>query len=393
MRTLAIARVNLIRFFKNKSNLVQTFVMPVVLVLLLGAQYAGSDLPTVGFVAAETDSLVTELQTRLEGTGTFELEVFDSQSVATRAVERGELDGALFVPAGYEATLRSGGNVELEFIGRAEQQLGGVGPIVESVVTQQATLLRAARFAEDRGLSTFDAGLVAAEEMQALLPPVQVEVSTVGEAFILSGLGQFDVPAQTMLILFMFLTTLMGASAIVEARRLGVTQRMLSTPTAARTVIVGEGLSRFVVAIIQGGFIFCGTWWFFGASWGNPLAALVTLVIFAAVASGAAMLLGSLVSNDQQASSLGLMIGLALAALGGAMFPLAVLEILSDTVYRVAHVTPHAWALEALQELTASNGGFGDIAGFLGILVLFALAFYALASWRLKAVMRRTAHG
>lgn len=75
------------------------------------------------------------------------------------------------------------------------------------------------------------------------------------------------------------------------------------------------------------------------------------------------------------------------------MYPLAVMELLSDTVYRVAHVTPHAWALEAFEELTAFGGGLVDVAPFLGVLALYALVFYALAVWRLKAVMRRTAHG
>ena len=393
MKAFAIARTNLIRFFKDRSSIFQTFVLPVVLILLLGGASGGSSLPKVGFVAAEPDALVTQLQEGLAGTGSFELVEFDSRDDAVRAVERGELQGVLIVPNGYEATLRSGANAELEFVGKASDQLGGAGAIVESVVTQQATLLRAARFAEERGFATFDVALLAAEELQTTMPPVAVEVSSTGEPWKLGGLGQFDVAAQTMLILFMFMTTLLGASAIVQSRRLGVTQRMLSTPTAARTVILGEGLSRFIIGLIQGAFIFLGTWLVFDVAWGAPLAAVTIVVIFAVVSSGAAMLLGALVNNDQQAGSIGVVLGLGLAALGGAMYPLAVLEVLSDTVYRVAHVTPHAWALEAFEELTAFGGGFGDVALFLAILVGYALVFYALAIWRLKTVMRRSAHG
>lgn len=214
-----------------------------------------------------------------------------------------------------------------------------------------------------------------------------------GEPWKLAELGRFDLWSQNMLVLFMFLTTLQGASAIVASRRLGVTQRMLSTPTTARTVIVGEGTSRLVVALIQGAFVLLGTWLVFDVSWGDPLTALIIVVAFAAVASGAAMLLGALAKSDQQAGSIALAGGLVLAALGGAMYPLAVMELLSDTVYRVAHVTPHAWALEAFEELTAFGGGLVDVAPFLGVLALYALVFYALAVWRLKAVMRRTAHG
>jgi ABC-2 type transport system permease protein len=101
------------------------------------------------------------------------------------------------------------------------------------------------------------------------------------------------------------------------------------------------------------------------------------------------MLLGALASNDQQASGIATAVGLGFAALGGAMIPLAAFELLSDTVYQVAHVTPHAWALEAFLKLAAENGGIGDIAGFLLILVGYAALFFVLATWRLRTVLVR----
>lgn len=71
------------------------------------------------------------------------------------------------------------------------------------------------------------------------------------------------------------------------------------------------------------------------------------------------------------------------------MFPLAVFEILSDTVYRVAHITPHAWALESFLSLVAEDGGLGDIAGYLAILAGYAVVLFGLATWRLRKVLVR----
>ncbi len=62
------------------------------------------------------------------------------------------------------------------------------------------------------------------------------------------------------------------------------------------------------------------------------------------VSIGAAMLLEALARNEEQANGLTTALGLGLAALGGAMMPLVVIELLSDTVYQVAHISPHAWA-------------------------------------------------
>lgn len=390
MKSVAIAGVSLRRFFRDRSNVFSVFLFPILLVLLLGSMQGGASNPRLGFHVETPDAFSTQLLEGLEGIDGLVVKELGSEEAAVRAVERGEIEAALMLPDGYAATLQSGGEVELRYVSRTQnEQLQGINTAIGSVVSQQSTILRTARFAEENGAGAFDEALAIATEAQMVLPPVEVVASTAGEPFALAGLGQFDIYAQTMLVLFIFLTTLQGAAALVQSRRLGVTRRMLSTPTPARTVLFGEGLSRLAIALVQGLVIFLGTWLIFGVDWGNPLLALVVLVVFALVSSGAAMLLGAVVSNDQQAGGLATMIGLGLAALGGAMFPLAVFELLSTTVWRVAHITPHAWALESFEELVGYGGGFGDIAGFLLILLGYAAVFFTLGTWRLRAILTR----
>ncbi|CAN5812999.1 hypothetical protein BH23ACT5_BH23ACT5_05670 [soil metagenome] len=64
-------------------------------------------------------------------------------------------------------------------------------------------------------------------------------------------------------------------------------------------------------------------------NWGNPIGVGVLLVALAATGAGAAMLLGTVFHNDQQAASFSVLAGLGLAALGGSMVPL---ELLSPTM-------------------------------------------------------------
>jgi ABC-2 type transport system permease protein len=120
-----------------------------------------------------------------------------------------------------------------------------------------------------------------------------VSVETVGEAIFPSSLGQFDLGASTSLVLFMFLTGLTGSAAIIETRRLGVASRMLSTPTSAGTVVSGEGLGRFGVVMVQGLYILFATLLLFQVNWGDPLGAAAVMILFGAVAAGAAMLMGT----------------------------------------------------------------------------------------------------
>jgi ABC-2 type transport system permease protein len=389
MKSFAIAKVSLVRYLRDRSAIFTMFILPMLIVLLLGAMSGGAATPQLGFVAEGEDPLVVQLRNSLltiEGVEVVEMEDVDS---AIRGVERGELQAALIVPIDYESTLRAGDDAEIRYVAQAGQEDQTITRAVTATLTREATLLRAARFSENAGVGTFDQALGMAEELQSEIPPVEVVATTAGEPFALGNLGQFDIYAQGMLVLFIFMTTIAGATNLVQTRTLGVARRMYSTPTPVSTMLGGEALGRMTIALIQGLFIFVGTWLIFGVDWGNPLAAGMTILVFAAVATAAAMLLGSLVGNDQQAGGIATALGLGLAALGGCMFPLAVFEILSDTVYRVAHVTPHAWAMESFFTLVAEDGGLGDIAGFLLILLGYAAVLFGLATWRLRKVLVR----
>ena len=389
MRATAIARVSLVRYFRDRASFFTVFVLPMMIVLLLGAASGGSAVPKLGFSAPEPDVLTAELLASLQGADGLEVVEIDNPETAVRQVERGDVQAAVIMPIGYEATMLSGADAEIRFVTREGPTSQGVADVVNAAVTEQATLLRTARFVSERDLGTFDEALGVAGQVQSELPPVAVEATMAGEAFALAGLGQFDIYAQGMLVLFIFMTTLTAGATIVQTRRLGVARRTFSTPTSVGTMIAGEALGRFALAALQGSFIFVGTWLFFGVDWGDPLGSAVTVIVFAAVASAAAMLLGAVAGNEQQASGLSWAVGIGGAALGGCMFPLAVLEELSETVYQVAHVTPHAWALEAFQTLVVDGGGLGDIVGYLGVLAGFAAVLFLLATWRLRVVLVR----
>ena len=159
---------------------------------------------------------------------------------------------------------------------------------------------------------------------------------------------------------------------------------MFSTPTPLRTILVGEALGRFAVAMVQGLIIMLGSALAFGVDWGNPVGAALILIVFSLVGAGAGMLLGTVLHNVEQAISVGLLLGLGLAALGGSMAPL---EIFPDAMRTIAHVTPHAWGNDAFDRLVRQGGDVGDILGQLGILAAYAVVLLTLATWRLRKAL------
>ncbi len=185
------------------------------------------------------------------------------------------------------------------------------------------------------------------------------------------------------MVLFVFLMSMIGSVSLIEARRLGVIRRILSTPTAARTVVLGQGIGRFAVAMLQGLTIMIGSALLFGVRWGNPAAAGALLTAIALAGAGAGMLLGSTLRTEQQAIATGLLLGLGLGALGGCMVPV---ELFSPAMQTAAQFTPQAWAISGLAEVVRHNGGLAGILPQLGVLLAFAAVLTSLATWRLRKV-------
>ena len=187
-----------------------------------------------------------------------------------------------------------------------------------------------------------------------------------------------------MLVLFVFITSVAGAAELIEARRLGVTRRLLATPTTATTVLFGEFLGRFAIAMLQALIIFGVGWLVFGVDWGDPPAALLLVVTFALVATGVGMLLGAVLGSAEQATSIGSPVGIALGMLGGWMWPLAIVPAPMRTF---GHLFPQAWAMDAFIALIARNAGLAGILRPIAVLAAFAAVLLALATWRLRRAL------
>ncbi len=185
----------------------------------------------------------------------------------------------------------------------------------------------------------------------------------------------------------MFLTGLTGSAALIQSKNYGVTRRMLSTPTSASTVISGEALGRLAVVLVQGIYIIIATTLMFQIDWGNLLGVVAILIAFGACGAGAAMLFGTLFRNDQQASGVGVMVGLGIAALGGCMVPI---ELFPSAMETVAQFTPHAWAMDAFAELQRRDGTIVDILPQLAVILGFAAVLIAVASWRMSVTLGRS---
>lgn len=386
MKVLAIGFSNIRRMLRERSNIFFVFIFPIAIILLIGAQFGGGVNPAIGIHAADRGAIAADIESELGSIDRLDTRIFGTEDELVSAVEHGQVQAGLFLPAAMDADVASAQQIDIGFVARPD----GTGPelqaIVGSAIAKVMQPIGAAQYATLESDASFGAALSAAQDLSDGASAVDVEVSALGEALFPDTLGQFDLGASSQLVLFVFLTALAGSAALILTRQLGISQRMLSTPTSIRSIVVGESVGRFGVALVQGLYIIILTLIIFQVNWGDPIGALLILMMFSAVGAGAGVLMGSVFSNDQQAGGVGVMLSLGLAALGGCMLPI---ELFSPTMQRVAHFTPHAWALDGFAELVRRGGNTVDILPELGVLALYALVLFALASWRLRVAITR----
>jgi ABC-2 type transport system permease protein len=387
MNVVTIAVVNVRRLLRDRTGLFFIFVLPVILIVVLGTMYGGRVAPRMGIVAIDAGALGTELVDAIRNGGV-KLELKEPATVdELRArVEDGSLEIGVIVPPGYDATLRGGGVAEVTILGQPESAVSALREAVDAAIAEQSATVRAARLATSREGIPFDEALATAHSVQAELAAVTVAVERIGEGIFPATTGAFAPGAQSQLVLFMFLTSMTAATQLILTRQLGVSRRMVAAPVRIGTILLGETLGRFGVAMVQGLFIVLLSAVAFGVGWGDPLAAGMIVVLFALVGTGAAMVIGVFSNNPDQAGALGVMAGMLLGALGGAMVPL---EIFPEPAHTIAYVTPHAWAIQGLREVALRNGTIGDVLPELGVLALYAIALMAIGTWRFRRILTR----
>lgn len=383
----AIAVTNLRRLVRDRSSLVVYFLVPILLIVVLGSVF-GSAEPRLGLVLEDDGPLAAELAAELES-----LEGVDLRPVehgeGVSDLRRGELDGLVVIPAGYEAALSDSalgraGPAEVRFTAPpgAGTTLRG---LIQSTVARQGARVRAAQAAAELGPAGPEEAYAAAGQAQQAAGST-VTVTEADGASYESRASGIDRSAAQQLVLFVFLTGVTAATALIQTRALGVSRRMVATPTPIWAIVAGEAGGRWLITLVQALFITVGTAVLFGAHWGSPPGAALVILAFTLVAAGAAVLVGAAFRTVSQAEGVVIALSLGLAALGGSMVPL---EVFPAAVRTVAFATPHAWANDALDRLVQRDAGVGDVLGHTAVLLGYAAVLFAIASAMLRRALTR----
>lgn len=378
----AIATTALRRYFRDRSNYFFVFLFPLLLILVLGLQFGGiPNMGTVGLIGTGTGA--RELSEELEQRD-LTVQHFDDADEARDLVSRGRIDVAIELPSRWaegERDLSGTVRITPSSFAKGQAATAAIRQAVASLADRELALGSLVSDGVDRKTAEH-----AFDRLDSVGPRLSVTKAGDRMETEFQNLGQFDLGAAQQLALFVFLSALTGAIPLIQSRELRVTQRELTTPISTLQLIVGEGLGRIAIALVQGLYIVAGTALLFGVSWGDPIATAATVTMFCGASAGAGLVIGALMDNVNAAAGTSVGVGLVTAALGGSMMPI---EFFPSGLLVISRVTPHHWAYRAFATIQRDGGGIGDVLGPLGVLAAMIFVLIPLASVLLRRAVAR----
>ena len=389
---LTLARKDLRLFFRDRTAVLLTFLLPIVLGSVFGAAMGSmsggerSAAPRIGLAledrddSAESRALIAALQ-RADGLR------IDIVADARGPVANGKRAVGLAIPEGYGAGLRGGTPPELSLFRDTSQ-----------TISQQVVLFQLAPALAERQLAALGAGVMGRildvlqfpaagrSRAEAVLRQSYTDVET-----IVAGLSdrepavggsteaasaQFeplrDLPrflgirsedvaglrstgaspkagashAFSAMAVMMLLFSVAGAGgALLQERTDGTLTRLQLTPAAGRAVLLGKALSLGLVAVLQLKVMFAFGWLVFDVPiFERPVALAAVSGAWAALAVGLGLAFAVHCRNAKQLEGLSTLVILVMSAVGGAWFPR---EVTPEWFRTVGSVTPVAWAMDA----------------------------------------------
>lgn len=369
---VTIVGLDLRRLARDRVALFFVAVLPFVLIITIGSLMGGmSGKVTVAVIDNDGGALAGRLVATLADTPGVAVDRGRDRREAERDIRIGQLAAAVVIPEGFDRSVEDADARVAVITDRTSQAAALVDTALNDAIDRIGRQLTVQHILEENGVS--DAGAVASSATEGV-GRSEVEVQTLGSD---SGTDGFAFAAGGQMILFMFVNSLTAGSMFIEMRRLGVLDRVRAGPVNTSDVLLGLGVSRFLVATGLATVILVFAAVAYGVQWGNPFVVGSTVVLFGFVSAGMSILIGALFDQPDASVSVGVPVSLGMAALGGCMFPLFLAPEAMQVAAKV--LTPHAWAVEALLDSSGKGAGLADLWVNLVVLAAWAAILILLA--------------
>ncbi len=369
-RALIVALREVRTYLQDKADLAFSLLLPIAIFALMYGAFGGESMFHGTAHVVNEDQEGTYSALLLEQLG--ELENLDvellSLSEADSKLDRSDLLMVIYIPSDFSAKLASGERAQLVFkqTGNGGQESQIVASLVRGVAEEMSQ--------EFQVHSQVSNTLVGRD-----IPQQSIEITTqkfldrereypivgVGEETVGSSpdpVNQFLPGIITMFVLF---AIALSARAIVEERRKGTLERLLTTRLSVGQLFVGKFLASVSRGFVQTLILLVLAYMVFQLF--TPLSfveCLVIALIFAAAASALGLVIASVARTEDGATWIAVFFTMVMVMLGGTFFEIAEGSVL----YTISRFSINTYANDAFNTIIAQGGSLADVGLELGVL-------------------------
>jgi len=370
IRSLIVALREVRTYLQDKADLAFSLLLPIAIFALMYSAFGGQSIFHGTAYVVNEDQAGIYSALFLERLG--ELENLDveplSMDEADSKLERSDLLMVLCIPKGFSDELNSGNPAQLVFKQRGNG--GQEGQIVASLVrglaeemnqefqvrSQVENALVGTNISQDRIETTVQKFL----DREREYPIVGVREETAA--------GSPD-PVKQMLpgiiTMFVLFAITLSARTIVEERKRGTLERLLTTRLSVGQLFVGKFLSGISRGFVQTLILLALAYLVFQLF--TPLSfaeCLVIALIFAAAASALGLIIASIARTEDAATWIAVCFTMVMVMLGGTFFTISEGSVL----YAFSKVSINTYANDAFNTIIVQGGSLADVGLQLGVL-------------------------
>jgi len=370
IRSLIVALREVRTYLQDKADLAFSLLLPIAVFALMYGAFGGESMfhGTAYVVDEDQSGIYSALfLERLGELENLEVELL-SPSEADSKLERSDLLMILYIPKAFSDKLTSGEPAQLVFKQRGNG--GQEGQIVASLVrgvaedmnqefqvrSQVENALVGTNISQHRIETTVQRFL----DREREYPIVGVREETVGSSP--DPVKQMLPGIITMFVLF---AITLSARTIVEERKNGTLERLLTTRLSVGQLFVGKFLSGISRGFVQSFILVALAYMVFQLF--TPFSfveCLVIALIFAAAASALGLIIASIARSEDGATWIAVCLTMIMVMLGGTFFTISEGSVL----YAFSKVSINTYANDAFNTIIAQGGSLADVGLQLGVL-------------------------
>jgi ABC-2 type transport system permease protein len=369
-RLLSLIRKEFIQIVRDPRTLAITFIMPLMMLFLLGYA-ATNDVKNVPLAVFDQDKSPSS-QTLLDAYRTADYFSLDysvsSEAELRNLIDKNAVRAGIIIPPDYGATLLAGRTAQVAFV------IDGSDPTLASSTLAAATQI---------GQSVSNQLMVARLAQRGLGGVLQSPIEVRTQVWYNPGMvsAYYMIPALIGMIL-QFLTTMLTSTSIVRERERGTIEQLIVTPIRAWELVVGKLTPYVLIAFLDTlEILFIGVLVFKVPINGSLGLLLLLAALFLLTTLGIGLLISTVANTQQEAMLTTMFTILPSIFLSGFFFPLAAMPVVLQWI---SYVIPLRYFLIIVRGIVLKGVGVSALWPEVIALTLFAAVVMGAAALRFR---------